>query len=737
MPFSTAVRRVFIRTLAAACVTGIGTTGLTLSLAPMAAAAGASSLYVSAGGTDDNGDSLCTAAANPCRTIQQAVNVAVGGATVHVGRGRFDESVFVFGKSLSIVGAGQDQTVITGSSDPDSPGNGSGFSFFGADTHGKASLSDLSVVGSKDGSLISGVDASLMQLSVDRVTVRQTDIGVMLLNATSNLSDSTVTDNQVAVGQVGGSLRVSDSLIANSVIPGLPAEDGLPAVPSQPGVGVAVLGSGTATVQRTTVRNAGVGVYGDLTGGIGSTGAALKLAITDSTINAGALPGVASLGDELTIDNSTLSGNAGANVMAGSGQVVITRSTLTNVRPTDASDLPKTGNVLDASDLAPADSGVAGGNSFASNAVAPATGLSGAVTRLFGQGVRQAAAIAGRVRALPSTAGAASTVATASTASSPTPSVATSSASPSPRSTSSAPPPTASTSSTAQALSAAAAGTTSPTAPKVLRATTTASAADGFPIVGAPTAVPLPKVSFRVQDSILDAGGKIADCNAKVADAGYNVSSDEGNSCGWSTAHHSLARTAPQLGALADNGGPTATELPRTASPVLDAIPVGLSLCTTGASDQRGVARPQGDGCDLGAVEAKLPPITIRPDTLPAGQVGKAYRVALVASGGAGARYVFSLAPGGRLPSGLALSSAGVLAGTPQKAGRFTVTVSVNDPTTKTYTLVIAAAPVVPAAPVLASTGFPATMAGLAGVLTLLTGAGALVWGRRRDPVSR
>jgi beta-glucanase (GH16 family) len=53
------------------------------------------------------------------------------------------------------------------------------------------------------------------------------------------------------------------------------------------------------------------------------------------------------------------------------------------------------------------------------------------------------------------------------------------------------------------------------------------------------------------------------------------------------------------LGPLADNGGPTLTHLPAPGSPVVDAA--NAALCP--AADQRGVSRPQGAGCDAGAVE--------------------------------------------------------------------------------------------------------------------------------------
>ncbi|XAH25819.1 choice-of-anchor U domain-containing protein [Xylophilus sp. GW821-FHT01B05] len=60
-----------------------------------------------------------------------------------------------------------------------------------------------------------------------------------------------------------------------------------------------------------------------------------------------------------------------------------------------------------------------------------------------------------------------------------------------------------------------------------------------------------------------------------------------------------LLTADPLLGPLQDNGGPTPTMLPAANSPVIDAG----GACT--GSDQRGVARPQGSACDLGAVERR------------------------------------------------------------------------------------------------------------------------------------
>ena len=63
-------------------------------------------------------------------------------------------------------------------------------------------------------------------------------------------------------------------------------------------------------------------------------------------------------------------------------------------------------------------------------------------------------------------------------------------------------------------------------------------------------------------------------------------------------------RTAdPQLGPLQDNGGPTHTLLP-TAGITGGAVDAVACPASSG-SDQRGVARPQGAMCDLGAVELR------------------------------------------------------------------------------------------------------------------------------------
>jgi hypothetical protein len=58
-----------------------------------------------------------------------------------------------------------------------------------------------------------------------------------------------------------------------------------------------------------------------------------------------------------------------------------------------------------------------------------------------------------------------------------------------------------------------------------------------------------------------------------------------------------------QIGALADNGGPTQTHALLSGSLAIDAADPVASPPT----DQRGVSRPQGSGPDIGAYEAETP----------------------------------------------------------------------------------------------------------------------------------
>jgi hypothetical protein len=111
--------------------------------------------------------------------------------------------------------------------------------------------------------------------------------------------------------------------------------------------------------------------------------------------------------------------------------------------------------------------------------------------------------------------------------------------------------------------------------------------------------------------------GGIPNCSVTGASNGFNFSDDA--SCGFSAAE-SHPGVDPRLGPLANNGGPTLSQVPQASSPLLDAIPVahcrddGASMITP-LVDQRGDPRPQGSGCDIGALEVQVAavPVVVTP----------------------------------------------------------------------------------------------------------------------------
>jgi CSLREA domain-containing protein len=100
-----------------------------------------------------------------------------------------------------------------------------------------------------------------------------------------------------------------------------------------------------------------------------------------------------------------------------------------------------------------------------------------------------------------------------------------------------------------------------------------------------------------IQGSIVADNGDF-NCSGTLTSGGYNLDSD--GSCNLS-ADTDLVGVDPLLGPLADNGGRTWTHALLPGSPAIDAI-TEMAACTV-ETDQRGVPRPQGAGCDIGAFE--------------------------------------------------------------------------------------------------------------------------------------
>ena len=189
--------------------------------------------------------------------------------------------------------------------------------------------------------------------------------------------------------------------------------------------------------------------------------------------------------------------------------------------------------------------------------------------------------------------------------------------------------------------------------------------------------------STRIESSIL-AGGRPAECfHGSIGPPGAHGSSAiDDDSCAALT-----SSIGPVVGIdpiLTFQGGLTPVHLLFAGSNAIDA---GRPSCIAAGGDtlpvdQRGVARPQGSACDLGAVEV-APVVTLSPEVLPDGHFGVSYSAMLSASGlGTSAPYSFVVSDG-TLPPGLILDANGAITGTPLAAGgpiEFTVTAMDSSP---------------------------------------------------------
>jgi len=102
--------------------------------------------------------------------------------------------------------------------------------------------------------------------------------------------------------------------------------------------------------------------------------------------------------------------------------------------------------------------------------------------------------------------------------------------------------------------------------------------------------------------------GADPDCAGDLTSGGFNLIGDMGTTCAGITdgVNGDIVNAQPRLGSLADNGGPTFTHALQIDSPAVDAgNPAGCADNQDAilSADQRGMVRPQGNGCDIGAFE--------------------------------------------------------------------------------------------------------------------------------------
>ncbi len=109
--------------------------------------------------------------------------------------------------------------------------------------------------------------------------------------------------------------------------------------------------------------------------------------------------------------------------------------------------------------------------------------------------------------------------------------------------------------------------------------------------------------NITLDDTIVAQPGPHGNCEgfAGFTASDHNLFDDAGTNC--NAGPSDLPNKNPKLGPLQDNGGPTQTRALLLGSPAVDAADGGNCSQLAKNVDQRGVTRPQGPRCDIGAFE--------------------------------------------------------------------------------------------------------------------------------------
>lgn len=104
--------------------------------------------------------------------------------------------------------------------------------------------------------------------------------------------------------------------------------------------------------------------------------------------------------------------------------------------------------------------------------------------------------------------------------------------------------------------------------------------------------------SVTLKNTIITGTTPGKNCYTPLTDGGNNLQYPD-TSCA-----SSIPAKDPLLGPPDNNGGPTQTLLPQNGSPALDSGNINVcAAAPVNSQDQRGVSRPRGNGCDIGALE--------------------------------------------------------------------------------------------------------------------------------------
>ncbi|HEX3823526.1 MAG TPA: right-handed parallel beta-helix repeat-containing protein [Mycobacteriales bacterium] len=277
--------------------------------------------------TGDDADNDCTDAADPCLHIQYAVDQADPGDTVSIAAGKYDESVEIR-QSLTLIGAGatgSGRTTIDGDGED---GPSIWVDGFDTDTPPQVTVKDIDVTGNSDddGILVTGDPGAGDPVGitiVDCVVDGNDDNGIELDGSvTGSVNDTTISGNDdegLTTDEINDDppvITMSGDVVSSNGDGGVVNESGSIAIDSttiddNTGAGVVVDGGGNTVNLRTTTVSGTVSFTESEGPAFGGGVLVFPGGVSDiqsSTIFGNTGQGVLSIGGDVSVKNTTISG---------------------------------------------------------------------------------------------------------------------------------------------------------------------------------------------------------------------------------------------------------------------------------------------------------------------------------------------------------------------------------------------------------------------------------------------
>lgn len=398
---------------------------------------------------------------------------------------------------------------------------------------------------------------STVDTNTDSASGTSSALGIIDSGTTTTITNSNFTNNtnsQTGTGDADGILDTGDTTITGGTF------SGNQVLAAGAGGSQGVFDTSSLRVSSTTVQNntSSAGGTGD-DNGIFDTGAATVtgssvLGNTDTATGTGDANGTVDTG-ALTVTDSQVSGNTTHAAGTGDANGAIDSSTVTLTRSSVTSN-------TNSSAAGDANGGIDAGSVAATNSTVSDNTAAGVTST--GGGIDDGPGSAGRVAARSRPAGKHGSRGVSAQAS------------------------------TTSLVYATVTGNTAQTGANVFSTN---------PLISFGSVVALPH------------GGVNCVLRAGTTSNGWSFSDDA--SCGFTNTANGDRQNAgdPRLAGLANNGGPGLTRMPLPGSPLIDAIPTASCQADGAAgitTDERGVVRPEGPGCDIGAVEVAVIVVTPR-----------------------------------------------------------------------------------------------------------------------------